>query len=77
MPGSSRRPGLQVAAAVVAAVVLLPIVVTVGRGAAVGWSEAVAYLVRPRIGMLLECPDVVISQYDDKGHFAGKCLALD
>ena len=53
MPGSSRRPGLQVAAAVVAAVVLLPIVVTVGRGAAVGWSEAVAYLVRPRIGMLL------------------------
>ncbi|MFD0867088.1 ABC transporter permease, partial [Tessaracoccus lubricantis] len=41
------------AAALVAAVVLLPIVVTVASGFGAGWSEAVAYLFRPRIGMLL------------------------
>ncbi|MHA7861732.1 ABC transporter permease [Tessaracoccus sp. Y36] len=53
MPASSSRPWLQVAAALVAAIVLLPIVVTVASGFGVGWSEAAAYLFRPRIGMLL------------------------
>ncbi|MHA6513632.1 ABC transporter permease [Tessaracoccus sp. Z1128] len=53
MPGSSSRVWLQVLAAGVAVLVLVPIVVTVVSAFGVGWDAAVAYVVRPRIAMLL------------------------
>lgn len=53
MPGSSSRLSLQILAALVAGLVLLPIGATVISALGVGWAEAVDFLVRPRIGMLL------------------------
>lgn len=53
MPASSSRGWLQLLAALVAVLVLLPIVVTVVSASGVAWPDAVAYLVRPRIAMLL------------------------
>ncbi len=53
MPASSSRRWLQILAAIVAGLVLLPIVVVLASALSVGGQEAVDYLLRPRIGLLL------------------------
>lgn len=54
MPASSKHQWLHAAAALVAALVLLPIVVVLSSGLGdVGFREAMVYLWRPRIGRLL------------------------
>lgn len=54
MPESSRSLPVTTAAALVAVVTLLPIAVVVSRGLSAPAGEALDYLLRPRIGELLE-----------------------
>ncbi len=53
MPAFSSRLWLQILAAIVAGLVLLPIVVVLASAVSAGGPEAVGYLLRPRIGRLL------------------------
>lgn len=53
MPGSSRARGIALAAALVAALTVLPLVIVLGSALSAGTTTAVAYLVRPRVGELL------------------------
>jgi iron(III) transport system permease protein len=53
MPASSRSRGLTVAAALVAVLTLLPLAVIGLQASSGGWTRAVDFLVRPRVGELL------------------------
>ncbi|USQ76646.1 ABC transporter permease [Ornithinimicrobium cryptoxanthini] len=53
MPASSRGWGTALAAALVAALTVLPLLVVGLQAGSAGWTEAADYLLRPRIGELL------------------------